>query len=130
MKEKVILVAGPFDILHESPIDMLGNARNLGDGRIVMLSTAKFGKNKKDCQDYNIRKGVLEAVQWVDLVVSEQSWKDQRLYVDRFAMGEDWYGKLALLKEDFPELKIMYFPRGKRSSSQIKKDLKYSFKEE
>lgn len=45
-------------------------------------------------------------------------------------MGEDWYGKLALLKEDFPELKIMYFPRGKRSSSQIKKDLKYSFKEE
>ena len=36
---KTILVAGTFDILHESHVDMLRNAKNLGDKIIVMLST-------------------------------------------------------------------------------------------
>lgn len=137
MKEKITLVAGSFDILHESHSDMLRHVRNLGDRRIVMLSTDKFkeGKNKKSYQNCNTRKCVLEAMRWGNLVVSEQSWEDKGLYIDRFdvdifAMGEEWHEKLAFLKEKFPELKIMYFSRGKHSSSQIKKDLKYSFKEE
>ena len=41
-KEKIVLVAGTFDILHESHINMLRNARNLGDKLIVMLSTDEF----------------------------------------------------------------------------------------
>ena len=34
---KTVLVAGTFDIIHESHIDMLKNARNLGDRLIVMV---------------------------------------------------------------------------------------------
>ena len=48
----------------------------------------------------------------------EQSWDDKSLYIDMFdvdifAMGDDWKGKFDFLKEEFPNLKIMYFPRGK-----------------
>ena len=43
---KTILVAGTFDILHESHVDMLRNAKNLGDKLIVMLSTDEFNAQK------------------------------------------------------------------------------------
>ena len=48
-KEKVVLVVGTFDILHESHVNMLRNAKNLGSKLIVMLSTDEFnaGKVKK-----------------------------------------------------------------------------------
>ena len=129
-KEKIVLVAGTFDILHESHINMLRNARNLGDRLIVMLSTDDFNatKGKKAYQEYDTRKYILEALRYVDLVVPEQSWDDKALYIDMFdvdifAMGDDWRGEFDFLKEEFPSLKIMYFPRGKTSSSKIKKDL-------
>ena len=35
-KEKTVLVAGTFDILHESHVNMLRNAKNLGSKLIVM----------------------------------------------------------------------------------------------
>lgn len=129
-KEKTVLVAGTFDILHESHVDMLRNAKNLGSKLIVMLSTDEFnaGKGKKAFQEYETRKYVLESIRYVDLVVPEQSWDDKGLYiemfdVDIFAMGDDWKGKFDFLKEQFSGLNIMYFPRGKTSSSDIKKDL-------
>lgn len=46
-KEKIVLVAGTFDILHESHINMLRNARNLGDRLVVMLSTDEFNETKE-----------------------------------------------------------------------------------
>ena len=130
-KEKIVLVAGTFDILHESHVNMLKNAKNLGDRLIVMLSTDEFNwneKSKKAYQSYDTRKYILEALRYVDLVVPEQTWDDKTLYIDMFdvdifAMGDDWRGKFDFLKEEFPSLKIMYFPRGKTSSSQIKKEL-------
>jgi glycerol-3-phosphate cytidylyltransferase len=130
-KEKIILVAGTFDILHESHVNLLRNAKNLGDKLIVMVSTDEFNwreKRKKSYQDYETRKYVLEAIKYVDLVVPEQTWEDKSLYIDMFdvdifAMGDDWKGKFDLLKEQFPNLKILYFPRGKTSSSKIKKEI-------
>ncbi|MBL3715445.1 glycerol-3-phosphate cytidylyltransferase [Lactococcus ileimucosae] len=137
---KTVLVAGTFDIIHESHINMLKNARNLGDRLIVMVSTDEFNwneKQKRAYQEYDTRKYILEAIRYVDLVVPEQSWDDKALYIDMFdvdifAMGDDWRGKFDNLKEQFPNLKIMYFPRGKTSSSKIKKDLweMYQEKEE
>lgn len=130
MQEKTVLVAGTFDILHESHINMLKNARNLGTKLIVMLSTDAFNadKGKKAYQSYETRKFVLESVRFVDLVVPEQSWDDKALYVDMFdvdifAMGDDWRGKFDELKDIFPKLKVMYFPGGHLSSSKIKQDI-------
>ena len=131
------MVAGTFDILHESHIDMLRNARRLGDKLIVMLSTDKFNneKGKHAFQSYETRKHVLEAVRYVDLVVPEQSWDDKALYIDMFdvdifAMGDDWRGKFDFLKEQFPNLKTLYFPRGKSSSTQIKRDIALQYLED
>ena len=128
--EKTVLVAGTFDILHESHINMLKNARNLGSKLIVMLSTDEFNlsKEKKAYQSYETRKYVLEAVRYVDLVVPEQSWDDKALYIDMFdidifAMGDDWRGKFDDLKDTFPNLKVMYFPRGHTSTSKLKADI-------
>ena len=128
---KTVLVAGTFDILHESHVDMLRNSRNLGARLIVMLSTDEFNlreKGKVAYQDYATRKYVLEAIRYVDLVDPEQSWEDKALYIEMFdvdilAMGDDWKGKFDGLKEQFPHLSVMYFPRGKTSSTQIKQDL-------
>lgn len=129
-EEVVVLVAGTFDIIHESHINMLRNAKNLGDKLIVMLSTDEFnaGKGKTAYQDYETRKFVLEAIRYVDIVVPENSWDDKELYIDMFdinifAMGDDWRGKFDDLKTIFPNLKVMYFPRGTTSSSKIKNDL-------
>ncbi|GFH39790.1 glycerol-3-phosphate cytidylyltransferase [Lactococcus insecticola] len=129
-KERTVLVAGTFDIIHESHISMLRNARNLGDRLVVMLSTDEFnaGKGKKAYQDYNTRKFVLEAIRYVDLVVPEQTWEDKALYIDMldvdiFAMGDDWRGKFDDLKDQFPNLKVMYFPRGGTSTTKIKEDI-------
>lgn len=129
-EKKIVLVAGTFDILHESHVDLLRNAQNLGNRLIVMLSTDEFNaeKGKKAYQVYETRKYILEALRYVDLVVPEQSWDDKEVYIDMFdvdifVMGEDWRGKFDFLKEKFPNLKIMYFPRGKTSSSKIKEDL-------
>lgn len=135
MDKKTVLVAGTFDILHESHINLLRNAQNLGDRLIVMLSTDEFNwieKQKKSYQDYDTRKYILEAIRYVDLVVPEQSWQDKSLYIDMFnvdilAMGDDWKGKFDFLKEEFPTLKIMYFPRGKTSSSKIKAEIGQQF---
>ena len=41
-KDVVVLVAGTFDIIHESHINMLRNAKSIGDKLIVMLSTDGF----------------------------------------------------------------------------------------
>lgn len=130
-EEVVVLVAGSFDIIHESHINMLRNAKNLGDKLIVMLSTDDFNTNEKGkqaYQDYETRKFVLEAIRYVDVVVPENAWDDKALYIDMFgisifAMGDDWRGKFDDLKSKFPNLKVMYFPRGATSSSKIKNDL-------
>jgi len=104
-----------------------------------MLSTDEFNseKEKQAFQDYDTRKYVLESIRYVDLVVPEQSWEDKSLYIDMFdvdifVMGADWKGKFDFLKEEFPNLKIMYFPRGKVSSTNIKKEIGklYSTKDE
>ena len=132
-KEKVVLVAGTFDILHESHVNMLRNAKNLGSKLIVMLSTDEFnaGKGKKAFQDYDTRKYVLESIRYVDLVVPEQSWDDKSLYIDMFdvdifAMGDDWKGKFDFLK-DYCE--VIYLPRTPDvSSTKTKTFLREQYK--
>ena len=133
-KEKVVLVAGTFDILHESHVNMLRNAKNLGSKLIVMLSTDEFnaGKGKKAFQDYDTRKYVLESIRYVDLVVPEQSWDDKSLYIDMFdvdifAMGDDWKGKFDDLKD---LCEVVYLERTPEiSTTKIKTELK-NFNEE
>lgn len=94
---KRVLTYGTFDLLHYGHIRLLQQASKLGDYLIVALSTDEFNeeKGKQSFYPYEIRKEMLEAIRYVDLVVPEHSWNQkeidiQRYQVDTVCMGGDW----------------------------------------
>jgi len=126
-----VITYGTFDLLHYGHINLLRRAKEYGDYLIVVVSSDEFNlkeKNKACYFNYEIRKQLVEAVRYVDLVIPEESW-DQKIsdikeyHVDTFIIGDDWKGKFDFLK-DYCE--VVYLPRTPEvSTSQIKKDLKF-----
>lgn len=127
---KRIITYGTFDLLHYGHINLLRKAKALGDYLIVALSTDEFNWNekKKKCYfTYEERKGLLEAIRYVDLVIPETCWKQKRIDVEKyhintFVMGDDWKGKFDFLKD---KCDVIYLPRTPEvSTTKIKSDLK------
>lgn len=94
---KRILTYGTYDLLHYGHIRLLERASKLGDYLIVALSTDEFNqiKGKKSYYSYELRKQMLEAVRYVDLVIPENNWEQKKLDVltyniDTVVMGSDW----------------------------------------
>lgn len=127
---KKIITYGTFDLLHYGHINLLKRAKALGDYLIVALSTDEFNWNskaKKCYFSYEVRKQLLEAIRYVDLVIPEENWEQKindikEFRIDTFVMGDDWKGKFDFLK---PCCDVVYLPRTPEiSTSQIKEDLK------
>ena len=127
---KRVITYGTYDLLHYGHINLLRRAKEYGDYLIVALSTDEFNwdqKRKKCYFTYEQRKGLLEAVRYVDLVVPEESWDQKRAdmhdyHVDVFVMGDDWEGEFDFLEEE--GVKVVYLPRTPEiSTTQIKQDL-------
>ncbi len=125
-----VITYGTFDLLHYGHINLLRQARQLGDYLVVALSTDEFNlveKGKRCYFPYERRKALLEAVRYVDLVIPEQSWaqkvSDIREYkIDVFAIGDDWKGRFDFLADEGCE--VVYLPRTPEvSTTQIKRDL-------
>jgi glycerol-3-phosphate cytidylyltransferase len=125
---KKVITYGTFDLLHWGHINLLKRAKEMGDYLIVAISSDAFNdlKNKKSYHSFENRKMILEAIRYVDEVISEESW-DQKIEdvlkheVDTFVMGSDWEGKFDFLK-DYCE--VVYLPRTVGiSTSKIKDDL-------
>jgi len=126
---KKIITYGTYDLLHRGHINLLKRAKAMGDFLVVGLSSNEFNaqKNKKAFFSYEERKQVLEAVRYVDQVISEHAW-DQKTQdildhdIDVFVMGDDWSGKFDHLKE---HCEVVYLPRtGGVSTTQIKAQLR------
>lgn len=125
-----VITYGTFDLLHYGHINLLRRAKAYGDYLIVVVSSDEFNikeKNKECYFSYEIRKQLVEAVRYVDLVIPEESW-DQKIsdikeyHVDTLVIGDDWKGKFDYLKE---HCEVVYLPRTPEvSTSQIKNDLK------
>lgn len=124
-----VITYGTFDLLHYGHINLLRRAKAYGDYLIVVVSSDEFNlkeKNKKCYFNYEIRKQLVEAVRYVDLVIPEESWNQKisdiyEYHVDTLVMGDDWQGKFDYLKE---HCEVVYLPRTPEvSTSQIKKDL-------
>lgn len=112
---KRILTYGTFDVLHYGHINLLKNAKKLGDYLIVGLSTDEFNqiKGKKSLYNYEQRKKILESLRFVDLVIPEKNWEQKEkdivdYSVDIFVMGSDWVNKFDNLSK-FCE--VIYLPR-------------------
>ncbi|MEA4899051.1 glycerol-3-phosphate cytidylyltransferase [Bacillota bacterium Meth-B3] len=127
---KRVITYGTFDLLHYGHINLLRRARALGDYLIVALSTDAFNLNEKHKTSYfpyEERKGLLEAIRYVDLVIPEESWAQKaedvvRYHADVFVIGDDWTGKFDFLKEQGCE--VVYLSRTPEiSTTKIKQDL-------
>ena len=126
---KRVITYGTFDLLHYGHINLLRRAKALGDYLIVALSTDEFNwneKRKKCYFPYEVRKQLLEAIRYVDLVIPEENWEQKlsdvkEYHVDTFVIGDDWTGKFDFLK---PSCEVVYLPRTPEiSTTQIKNDL-------
>ena len=126
-----VITYGTYDLLHYGHVNLLQRAKTYGDYLIVALSTDEFNwneKRKKCYFSYEVRKKMVEAIRYVDLVIPEENWEQKRsdihkYDIDVFVMGDDWTGKFDFLKEEGAE--VVYLPRTPEiSSTQIKSDLK------
>lgn len=127
---KRIITYGTFDLLHYGHINLLRRAKALGDYLIVALSTDEFNlkeKNKKSYFSYQVRKQLLEAIRYVDLVIPENNWeqKEQDIkeyHIDTFVIGDDWKGQFDFLKDS---CEVVYLQRTPEiSTTKIKEELK------
>lgn len=126
---KKVITYGTFDLLHYGHINLLKNAKALGDYLIVALSSDEFNKVEKQKNTYfnfNQRTKLVEAVRYVDLVIQESSWEQKisdikEFKIDIFTMGSDWAGKFDYLKE---YCEVVYLPRTPEiSTTSIKTNL-------
>jgi len=96
-KPVVVAVSGGFDPIHIGHIEMLNQARKLGDKLVVILNSDRFLKNKKGYvfMKFKERKAIIENIKSVDKVIPCID-KDQtvcktleKLKPDIFANGGD-----------------------------------------
>lgn len=126
---KTVITYGTYDLLHYGHINLLERAKALGDYLIVAISSDEFNeiKGKKSYFCFDVRKKMVEAIKYVDLVIREDDWNQKiddikKHNVDVFVMGDDWEGKFDFLK-DYCE--VVYLPRTPDiSTTQIKDSLK------
>lgn len=126
-----VLTYGTYDLLHYGHIRLLRRAAQLGDYLVVALSTDEFNasKGKSSFYSYGVRKEMLEAVRYVDLVIPEQTWEQKvedikKYNIDVVVMGGDWAGdpRFEALK-DYCE--VVYLDRTDGiSTTDVKKELK------
>lgn len=126
-----VLTYGTFDLLHYGHVRLLKRAAELGDYLIVALSTDEFNasKGKSSFYSYGVRKEILEAIRYVDLVIPEENWEQkisdvEKYNVDVVVMGGDWAGsdRFEYLK-DYCD--VVYLDRTEGiSTTDVKKELK------
>lgn len=126
---KTVITYGTFDMFHIGHLKLLRRLSEMGDKVIVAVSTDEFNreKGKKTLIPYDQRAAIVEAIDCVDMVIPERSWKQKvedvnKYEVDVFAIGDDWTGKFDFL-EAYCE--VIYLPRTQNiSTTDLKRSLK------
>lgn len=122
---KKVITYGTFDLLHYGHIELFRRAKELGDYLVVALSSDEFNdlKGKKSHFKFQKRKEMLEAIKYIDKVISEDNWAQKKTdivsnNIDIFVMGDDWKGEFDELMD---VCEVVYLPRTPDiSSSAIK----------
>lgn len=130
VSKKTIITYGTFDLFHYGHLQLLKRIKKLGDELIVAVSTDEFNrlKGKKTLIPFQQRAEIVEAIQYVDKVISENNWEQKvddikKFNVDIFCMGDDWEGEFNFLKN---VCDVIYLPRTKNiSTTHVKNSLKF-----
>ena len=125
---KTIITYGTFDMFHIGHLRLLERLSQLAERVIVAVSTDAFNeqKGKKVLIPYEQRAAIVQAIEYVDLVIPDQNWQqkstDIATYnVDIFAMGDDWAGQFDFLKS---QCEVVYLERTQDvSTTALKKSL-------
>lgn len=124
---------GVFDMFHVGHLNILRRAKEQCDHLIVGVSTDECVvsyKHKRPCIPYEQRKAIVEAIKYVDEVVSQEtmdklSFLKQR-HFDVMFHGDEWKGTdlYNRYEEEFAKYgaKIVYLPHTDGvSSSELRK---------
>ena len=100
---KKVITYGTYDLFHQGHYNLLKRAKALGDYLIVAVSTDEFTRMKKDKKcyfSYEQRKGLLESVRFVDLVIPEENW-DQKIKDIKEYNEDSWKEKYKNYHDKF-----------------------------
>jgi glycerol-3-phosphate cytidylyltransferase len=132
--KKVIYTSGTYDLFHFGHLNILLQAKKLGDSLIVGVSTdalvSKY-KNMKPIVCYRDRATIIQNLKCVDKVIKQEKFFDikqlKKYNISTIVLGDDWRNK------SFPELeqclkklniRMIYVPYTKRlSTSKIKEKI-------
>lgn len=125
---KKVITYGTYDFLHQGHINVLNNAKALGDYLIVGVTSDEYDRSRGKLDVWQSLPERIAAVQATgiadEIIVEEyegQKISDIQKYdVDVFTVGSDWVGKFDYLNE-FCE--VVYLPRTEGvSSTQIREE--------
>lgn len=127
---KKVITYGTFDLLHQGHINLLRNAKALGDYLIVGVTSENYDQYRGKL---NVSQTVSERIENVratgladEIVVEEYEGQKiddiKRLKIDIFAIGSDWIGRFDYLNE---YCKVVYLERTKGISSTRLRDEKH-----
>ena len=114
---KIIWVNGCFDVLHAGHVEMLKYARSVGGYLVVGLDTDNRVKQSKGefrpINNLENRKRVIEAIRYVDMVVSFGSDDELKTCIynsgaQAIVVGEEYKGRV--IGSDLVE-EVILFPR-------------------
>lgn len=123
-----VITYGTYDLLHQGHINLLKNAKKLGDYLIVGVTSDDFDKARGKI---NVKQSLMERIEAVkqlgiadEIIIEEyegQKIDDIIKYnVDIFTVGSDWKGKFDYLNEF---CNVVYLERTKGiSSSKIRSE--------
>lgn len=119
---KKVITYGTFDYLHYGHINLLKNAKQLGDYLIVGITSDDFDMRRGKI---NVTQSMLERSEAIratgiadEIIIEEyegQKIEDIKKYgVDIFAIGSDWVGEFDYINE---YCQVVYLPRTEGISS-------------
>ncbi len=139
MKKRIVYTSGTFDLFHVGHLNILKKAKEQGDFLIVGVSTDELVasyKKGKPVIPLNERKALIEACQFVDRVVTQETLVStseiKTIDPDVYVIGDDWKEKhlegVEWMKKQ-TDKEVVYVPYTKHiSSTKIKEKIHKSNK--
>lgn len=136
----IVFTPGTWDMFHVGHLNLLQNAKALGDVLIVGVKTDSLvykDKGHHPLMGYEDRVAVLRACKYVDIVVPQRSVNRDKLLAevdaDILAVGDDWWEKKVrghdyMIKNN---RRVVYLPyTSGRSTTILRKALNRFYEEQ